>query len=341
MIFNIYHLALYLVFVFFLQTYIILCKIQPRLKYLKNPNFVNNSEFFMFSRNDASAWKYSNIIMGAVLLAPIRIIIFIVLLISCYLIVKLIILLESPNINLNTSGLTRAVIRFYNRLVLIIFGFYKINKTIKIFPANVKTCTRNNSCNTSLIISNHISFVDIFYFLATEKNVCFVAKAETLKIPIIGLLSKIIGCIFVDRTDPESRKHVISEIQNRFKNGIESKIVFFPEGTTTNGKAILPFKRGVFLSRLPFKLVGLSYLSKGVSPAFTSINMLIEIFGLFCNFQNKINVTEFEDAFRPVNNIDLEILSKEIQNTLADELKVSVTSHTFESKIIFKKQFMT
>ncbi|OUV03625.1 MAG: hypothetical protein CBC42_04030 [Betaproteobacteria bacterium TMED82] len=94
-----------------------------------------------------------------------------------------------------------------------------------------------------ILVSNHISWLDIFLIHATCAGF-FVAKSEIKAWPLIGILVKKAGTIFIDRASRKSLQAAIVEIKEVLqKSGI---VVFFPEGTTSDGRKILPFHSGLF-----------------------------------------------------------------------------------------------
>lgn len=90
-----------------------------------------------------------------------------------------------------------------------------------------------------VFISNHVSWVDILA-IAGSSGSAFVAKAELRRAPIVGWLCTLNRTVFVSRED---RMGVAEQI-NRLKDAIAEtwSITIFPEGTTTDGKSLLPFK---------------------------------------------------------------------------------------------------
>ena len=108
----------------------------------------------------------------------------------------------------------------------------------------------------SLIISNHTGFYDIIMNMAI--NSCgFMAKDETKDVPLVGIIAKAINCLFVKRESESDRERIFTILEQRQRDFYEGKILapllLFPEGTTTNGKYILKFKRGAFYNLLPIK----------------------------------------------------------------------------------------
>lgn len=88
-------------------------------------------------------------------------------------------------------------------------------------------------------ISNHISWVDILS-LAGASGTAFVAKAELGRVPVIGWLCRLNRTVFVSRED---RGGVADQI-NRLREALADNwsVTVFPEGTTTDGQSLLPFK---------------------------------------------------------------------------------------------------
>jgi len=102
------------------------------------------------------------------------------------------------------------------------------------------------SKDTYLIVSNHISWLDIPVIFSL-KPITFVSASEVKTWPIIGILAKISGAIFVDRNRKSSLVEVIQAMNHHFKNEKQS-ICIFPEGITSNGYQVLPFKSNLFQS---------------------------------------------------------------------------------------------
>jgi lyso-ornithine lipid O-acyltransferase len=94
-----------------------------------------------------------------------------------------------------------------------------------------------------LIVSNHLSYVEILVFSAATRCT-FVAKGEIRSWPFIGWIASLTGNVFVDRARPSQTRHPQQEIQDRLQaNGL---LVLFPEGTTTDSRELLPFRSSLF-----------------------------------------------------------------------------------------------
>ncbi|MBA4766644.1 MAG: 1-acyl-sn-glycerol-3-phosphate acyltransferase [Porphyrobacter sp.] len=88
-------------------------------------------------------------------------------------------------------------------------------------------------------VANHISWVDILA-LAGASGTAFVAKAELATAPVVGWLARLNRTVFVKR---EHRMGVAEQI-NALKEALVDNwsVTVFPEGTTTDGQSLLPFK---------------------------------------------------------------------------------------------------
>ena len=97
-----------------------------------------------------------------------------------------------------------------------------------------------------LFISNHRSDYDtpIFLHLTRGRLVGFVAKKEIKKVPVFGIWMKLIGCLFLDRSDVRQGLKVIMKVCDRIESGTSMWIC--PEGTRSRSDEMLPFHEGSF-----------------------------------------------------------------------------------------------
>jgi len=92
-------------------------------------------------------------------------------------------------------------------------------------------------------VANHVSWLDI-PALASLTGAAFVAQAPMADWPLIGWLSKLNHTVFVSRTDRLSVDTQVSELRAALDE--RQPVAIFPEGTTTDGHSLLPFKRSLF-----------------------------------------------------------------------------------------------
>lgn len=92
------------------------------------------------------------------------------------------------------------------------------------------------------VVANHTSWLDIFA-LNAAKRIYFVSKSEVAGWPGIGWLARATGTVFI-RRDPREARRQTEVFRARLLAG--HKLLFFPEGTSTDGRQVLPFKTTLF-----------------------------------------------------------------------------------------------
>lgn len=90
-----------------------------------------------------------------------------------------------------------------------------------------------------LIVSNHVSWLDIVV-LGAVMPVAFVAKSEVAGWPFVRTLARLQRTVFVDRQNRRATGVVADGLSRRLAQG--EAVVLFAEGTTSDGKRILPLR---------------------------------------------------------------------------------------------------
>lgn len=96
------------------------------------------------------------------------------------------------------------------------------------------------------VVANHASWLDIFALNAGQR-ITFVAKSDVAGWAGIGWLARATGTVFV-RRDPRAARAQIDTFRDRL--GAGERLLFFPEGTSTDGLQVLPFKPTLFAAFL-------------------------------------------------------------------------------------------
>lgn len=93
-----------------------------------------------------------------------------------------------------------------------------------------------------LLVSNHVSWVDI-PLIGGVTPISFLSKAEVAKWPLIGTLASKVGTLFIRRGsgDTDSVSKTIADTLRRNRS-----VLFFPEGTTTDGNSVKRFHSKLF-----------------------------------------------------------------------------------------------
>ena len=94
-----------------------------------------------------------------------------------------------------------------------------------------------------MIVSNHISVFELATFPLAFRG-SFIAKKEMENWPLVGWVAKKFGVIFVDRR-PSHAHDALAVVQKTVQN-VKYPMILFPEGTTTNGAYVKPFKSSLF-----------------------------------------------------------------------------------------------
>ena len=94
-----------------------------------------------------------------------------------------------------------------------------------------------------LLVSNHRSYMDITV-LGQWMPVTFLAKKELRSWPLLGFATASANCVFVDRSNPESRKRSREAVRAQLAGG--TSIMVYPEGTSFEGPGTMTFKPGIF-----------------------------------------------------------------------------------------------
>ena len=93
--------------------------------------------------------------------------------------------------------------------------------------------------SSGLLVCNHLSYLDILVLSALAPCV-FVAKREVKHWPVFGWFAKLAGTVFVHREQRAEAALTVDQIETALQTG--ALVVLFPEGTSSGGETVLPFK---------------------------------------------------------------------------------------------------
>jgi 1-acyl-sn-glycerol-3-phosphate acyltransferase len=118
----------------------------------------------------------------------------------------------------------------------------------------------------AVIVANHVSYLDPIV-LGALVPCAPIAKGEVARWPVIGTAARALGVHFVDRASAHSCACVLRAALRTLEQGVS--ILNFPEGTTTDGSRLLPFRRGVFglarLAGVPIVPIALRFASRDLA----------------------------------------------------------------------------
>ncbi|MBR9762961.1 MAG: 1-acyl-sn-glycerol-3-phosphate acyltransferase [Rhodobacteraceae bacterium] len=162
------------------------------------------------------------------LIAALRVLPLALILLLCLLALLLVRLVEAP-----LCGLRRPVTPIFQQAVARAF-FVCAGMRLKVTGRPMR--------GAGAMVSNHVSWLDIFA-LSAPGAVFFVSKSEVRGWPGIGHLARATGTLFIDRRRGEAKRQR-DLLLERLSAG--QRLHFFPEGTSTDGKRVLPFKTSLF-----------------------------------------------------------------------------------------------
>jgi 1-acyl-sn-glycerol-3-phosphate acyltransferase len=134
-------------------------------------------------------------------------------------------------------------------------------KLLAIFNVHTKMNLTNASLG-SVIVSNHISWLDIFVInsLAPSR---FVAKSDIRSWPMLGWLAEKGGTIFIARGSKTNLKRIYHYLVEQIEVG--ERVAFFPEGGVASQGEVLPFHANLFEAaihgKVPVQPIALRYLT--------------------------------------------------------------------------------
>ena len=115
------------------------------------------------------------------------------------------------------------------------------------------------------VVSNHLSYLDVLLYSATRPFV-MVSKIEVRGWPLIGWITAQAGTVYLQRADvqggqTQTHAQVNAMMAAAYRSGLP--VMFFPEGTTTDGSEIVSFRRGLYNSvvhdNIPVKVAAIGY----------------------------------------------------------------------------------
>lgn len=107
----------------------------------------------------------------------------------------------------------------------------------------VRVSAAGDTPRAGQLVCNHLSYLDILV-LASLAPVVFVAKADVSSWPVLGWLARLAGTVFVRRDHRSDVARVNMEMRAALDAG--GLLVVFPEGTSSDGKTVLPFRSSLF-----------------------------------------------------------------------------------------------
>jgi len=200
----------------------------------------------------------------------------------------------------------------------------------------------------SVLVCNHVGYWDIPILLEAFEPT-FVAAESVQDVPIIGRIAKILGTIFVKHPNKieknkSSATFLISRLQwltkqrnEKGENNTTRPIVIFPEGTTTNGSYLLPFRTGAFAAGVPIQPIHLEFPFRRLNPAWESIGFWRHILFFFAQPSHEATVTILPPLM-PHN--DAAKFANEARTAIAQSGNLQLTDMVYRDKRDYHRALM-
>lgn len=324
---------------------------------LPTSNFDSQEVDPFTSRLELTRWDWFKSLLGSILILPFRAVAVVLVLLSAWFWAKIgLIGYSSPNAAPPPLvGWRRALLEKYSYFGLFVFwaaGFVVRVKGEQAPPEEAPI----------LVGAPHSSFLEAMLVVMCRCSP--VSRIENKNAIVIAVIQRFLHTIFVDRRSPESRKKAADDITERAhslykpRDGMKRRassssnnnlqpdsdpaslqVFIFPEGTNTNRKSLVQFKRGAFNPGTPVQPVLVRYPGYDDLDAITwtfrqSHSYLFSVWLLLTRPINRLEV-EFLPVYKPgkEEREDPDLFARNVQILMAKELEI------FPSLITYYKNY--
>jgi 1-acyl-sn-glycerol-3-phosphate acyltransferase len=130
---------------------------------------------------------------------------------------------------------------FRSKIIYVMSGYCKL--ALKLAGVRVIHSGDYEPSKMNFLVSNHMSYLDIL-IIASRFPSTFVTSVEISEIPVLGLMTKLGGCLYVERRNKTNLSNEIKELTMALQKNIP--VAIFPEATSTNAETVLRFKKPLF-----------------------------------------------------------------------------------------------
>ncbi|KAH6789520.1 calcineurin B subunit-like protein [Perilla frutescens var. frutescens] len=219
------------------------------------------------------------------------------------------------------------VTRFCGRAILFSFGYHWIKRKGKPAPREI----------APIVVSNHVSYIDpIFFFYELFPTIVSAESHDSM--PFVGTIIRAMQVIYVDRFSKSSRKHAVNEIKRKASCNQFSRVLLFPEGTTSNGRVLISFQIGAFIPGYPVQPVIVRYPYVHFDQSWGNISILKLMFRMFTQFHNFMEVEYLPLVYPNENRKENAVhFAQRTGRVIASALNVAQTSHSYGDFMLLAK----
>lgn len=232
-------------------------------------------------------------------------------------------------------------------ILFLSFGIYRVNRLSAPFSTPVtERMQKEDNPHAYVIVANHLGYIDILVLLTTFKG-SFVAKGDFEKTPLIGYFARALQCMFV-RQGQSLTTQLVSRVQSTYKchqlrshkcgncSSCMTPLVIFPEGTTTNGFSMVPFRTGVFNAGIPVRPVCIRFPYRHFNLSWETIRFREHIFRTMTQVRNNVEFIEMP-VYVPSDEekSDSRLFASNVQNEMGRVLEQGVTPLNRKHKFLY------
>lgn len=317
------------------------------MSYLNNESVRFSRDFHAFSRNDYPFWPKTSMYFSAIFLAPWRLVTVLLVLIfadlSIRILQKLFRLKSLSDSHPLFRKLGSQIIKKGCWVIGKCVGMTHTYKLIRPEPSSHPQIRfRPEGKTAPIAICNHSSWTDII-FLLSQRELGFVAKDGIRSVPLVGTFARFMQSIFVRRESKSDRGAALQGIFDRLEalknGGTFNQLLVFPEGTTTNNKYVIGFKKGAFVGE-SVKVFGLKY-SGPISISIASISEIDTIIAALLNLKIQIEWFEIEGVVENSNGLEPELFAEEVRKIYVKEFGFEPSDNNFRDREKFESPFLS
>ena len=315
-----------------------------KLSYLAKDCIRFNKQYEAFTRNDYNNWSPFCMVLSGIFIFPVKVVLIVFFCVTALVLVKFFKFLFC----VRSYDDERPVFRFFctfvcktcTRIICLLCGIITTYKKVTLNPSKYPKIKINTEIQTSpIMISNHTSWTDIFFYMS-RLSPGFVSKAAVKKVPLVSTLAQFLQSIFVERENSSNREAALEKIEERVDAILSGRklnsIMVFPEGTTTNGKCVIGFKKGAFSTKSGVKIHALRYNGR-VNLALSTVKDIDAFLCALFQLYQPTDWIEVNGVIENVHGLDPEEFAEEVRRIFVEDLGFDSSRNTFRDKTKFEK----
>lgn len=170
---------------------------------------------------------------------------------------------------------------------------------LKLLGIEVDHHRRPQTPGRKLLVANHLSYVDVLVFFSLYPAL-FVTSQEIRETALLGQITQLAGCFFVERRRPKRISGTVARELQDMKQKLAAgfDVFLFPEGTSTDGSTVLPFKAPFFQMAIDAEvevkplLIKYAEADRGVAAWYGDMTFADHLYGVCAHPGLRVSVSE-------------------------------------------------